>query len=131
MKEEERFWEVLSKKKFEEKVYLLNLCLFTLSLRKKKLFPSPPAPPRTPVMNCALSTRSTSALRAPTRTARSGRKAVAPRALSDVNVVIGGGKEEESQSRSLSLSLSRPFLPPLLLEDASSPAGLVHLFHPA
>ena len=44
-------------------------------------------------MNCALATRSTSALRAPTRQARSGRRvAIAPKALSDVNVVIGGGK---------------------------------------
>jgi len=64
-------------------------------------------------MNCALSTRSTSALRAPTRTARSGRKTVAPRALSDVNVVIGGGKEEEEEDSQSRFSLSLP----LLLEE--------------
>jgi hypothetical protein len=44
-------------------------------------------------MNCALATRSTSALRAPTRQARSGRVTVAPKAFSDVNLVIGGGKK--------------------------------------
>lgn len=64
-------------------------------------------------MNCALSTRSTSALRAPTRPARSGRKTVAPRALSDVNVVIGGGKEEEEEDSQSRFSLSLP----LLLEE--------------
>lgn len=54
-------------------------------------------------MNCALATRSTSALRAPTRQARSGRVAIAPKALSDVNVVIGGGKEEISNGLSTRL----------------------------
>ena len=40
-------------------------------------------------MNCALATRPTSALRAPTRKVAS-RKSVAPRAISEVNLVIGG-----------------------------------------
>lgn len=44
-------------------------------------------------MNCALATRPTSALRAPTRKVAS-RKSVAPRAISEVNLVIGGGKKK-------------------------------------
>ena len=72
-------------------------------------------------MNCALATRSTSALRAPTRQARSGRKAaIAPRAFSDVNVVIGGGKRLMKNGMELALArLARVILPSLVALHAS------------
>lgn len=56
-------------------------------------------------MNCALATRNTSALRAPTRKVVS-RKSVAPRALSEVNLVIGGGKKIIEIERKWSLALA-------------------------